>query len=243
MNICQNPSCSILFKVKTGCYGKYCSLSCGTFHRNQISRTSKLINYSNNPSYCKECGIILPYKTKNNKFCNHSCAAVYSNLRKDYTTFKSGPAKTEKPVYSPIKFLFCNKTQQWFSNRNPDGSFRRTSPYIKSVKDSYYSLAKFKFNIYYYPEEFNLKLIDLYGWYTCPGKKRKNQPKNTNGVSRDHIISVNYGFMNNIDPRIISHPANCRIIRQSDNKKKSTKCELTLAQLLDKIKAWDKKYI
>ena len=85
-------------------------------------------------------------------------------------------------------------------------------------------------------------LIKEFGWYTCPGKKRKHQPKNISGVSRDHIISVSYGFANNIDPTVLSHPANCKIMIHSDNKIKHNKCDITLDQLLIKIKVWEQKY-
>ena len=96
--------------------------------------------------------------------------------------------------------------------------------------------------MYHYPKEFDLSLIEQHGWYTCPGVKRKGQPKNISGVSRDHIISVSYGFNNNIDPKIISHPANCRIMLHLDNKIKHDKCNLTIEQLLEKICVWNRKY-
>jgi hypothetical protein len=62
---------------------------------------------------------------------------------------------------------------------------------------------------------------------------------NTEGVVRDHRISVMFGFENDIDPSIISHPANCRFIQQKDNARKSCKCEMTIDQLLLLIEKWD----
>jgi len=76
----------------------------------------------------------------------------------------------------------------------------------------------------------------------CPGRKRKTFAKNIDGVSRDHIISVSFGFNNGIDPNIIAHPANCRIVLQSQNKRKAESCLMTLDQLLTKISEWDNKY-
>lgn len=75
------------------------------------------------------------------------------------------------------------------------------------------------------------------GWY-----KAKNKGNNLNGVSRDHIISVKYGFENNIDPKIISHPANCQLLRHNDNVSKGKNNHITLQELLLKIEEWDKKY-
>ena len=155
---------------------------------------------------------------------------------------KRGPIAVEKFPYSKIKFFLCKHTNQHYSNKNSDGSTRRCSPYIKTVKEKYYASARFRFNVYHYPEEFDLSLIAQHGWYTCPGLKRKGQPKNILGVSRDHIISVSYGFANNIDPKIISHPANCRIMLHLDNKVKHSNCNLTIEQLLEKITNWNQKH-
>lgn len=62
---------------------------------------------------------------------------------------------------------------------------------------------------------------------------------NKTGVVRDHIVSVHYGYKHNIDPKIISHPANCRFLIHQDNAKKSLKCSITLEELKERIKKWD----
>lgn len=46
------------------------------------------------------------------------------------------------------------------------------------------------------------------------------------------------GFINKIDPEIISHPANCMLLRHNDNVSKGKKCGITLDELIDKIKNW-----
>lgn len=252
-SICQH--CNKLFTPIAGSYGKFCSLSCSNFYRAKKVKLKLEENYNKNPVYCNYCKEPLHFSKKKNKFCSSSCSAKASNQitykkiinqdNRNHNIFEKrqrGPKPKEKLIYSKIKFLFCEKTKQWYSNRNIDGSYRRCSPYIKGDKEKYYNAARFKFNVYHYPEEFNIQLIEETGWYTCPGKKRKNGIKNINGVSRDHIISVSYGYKNNIDPSIIAHPANCRIILQSENKKKSGRCSLTLEQLLERIKEWNEKY-
>ena len=102
---------------------------------------------------------------------------------------------------------------------------------------TYITECKFKFNVYKYPDYFDLSLIKQFGWYTPP-----NRGGNTLGVSRDHLISTNYGFINNIDPKIMSHPANCKIITQSDNSRKHKKCSITLDELMIRIEEFNKKY-
>ena len=56
------------------------------------------------------------------------------------------------------------------------------------------------------------------------------------------FCSLSYGYKYGIDPSIISHPANCRILLHSKNKEKADKSDLTLDQLLARIKEWDRKY-
>lgn len=229
--------CDKEFKVSAGSTGKFCSLSCSTANKNKISRTIRKNNYILNPIRCSTCNNVLDYDKRNNKFCSNKCAAIETNK----VVRKRGPDKKTAP-YCKVEYLWCEKTNQWYLNKNEKGFLRKCSPYVKSTKEEYYSKARFRFNVYDYPDEFDLNLIEHLGWYTCPGKKRKNLEKNVSGVSRDHIISVSYGYQHNIDPSIISHPANCRIIRHSENKKKSDSCNITLTELESKINSWNKKY-
>jgi hypothetical protein len=95
----------------------------------------------------------------------------------------------------------------------------------------------FKFSVYNYPKEFNLSLIEESGWY-----KAKNRGDNLYGISRDHMISVKYGWENNIDPKIISHPANCKLMIHGDNVRKYSNNSISLEELLYKIEQWNSKY-
>ena len=97
----------------------------------------------------------------------------------------------------------------------------------------YRQLCEFNFSLNDYPDRFDFELIKKYGWYSPTNKNN-----NLGGVSRDHIYSISDGFQNNINPKIIAHPANCKLILHSDNQKKKTKSEITLNELLDKIKNW-----
>lgn len=80
-------------------------------------------------------------------------------------------------------------------------------------------------------------MVEKHGWYAA-----KNRGDNLYGVSRDHIVSVKYGFENNIDPKIIAHPANCQLLPHSRNVSKSSKCHVTIEELMDKIRQWDYRY-
>jgi hypothetical protein len=61
---------------------------------------------------------------------------------------------------------------------------------------------------------------------------------NKNGACRDHIISIEFGWRNNISPEIISHPANCQFLLNDANIKKGSAAWLTVEQLNERIKNW-----
>lgn len=52
------------------------------------------------------------------------------------------------------------------------------------------------------------------------------------------MISIQYGWENNIPAEHISHPANCCLMLSNDNIKKGKNCSITYEQLLEKIKNW-----
>ena len=118
--------------------------------------------------------------------------------------------------------------------------------YKRSQKDStdpdnkrkvYHKACMFRFSLNSFPSEFDFSLIEKYGWY-----KAKNHGNNLNGISRDHMISVSYGFENNIPCEIISHPANCMLMQHNDNVSKHKECSITLEELNQRIIDWEMKY-
>jgi hypothetical protein len=104
--------------------------------------------------------------------------------------------------------------------------------------EKYKRECQFDFGIRDYPSEFDFSLIEKYGWY-----KPKNHGDNLGGVSRDHIMSVKWGFENGIDPKYIRHPANCQLLRHNDNVSKGKKESITLDILLERVRVWDSKYL
>lgn len=101
----------------------------------------------------------------------------------------------------------------------------------------YRNLCRFTFDIYDYPEEFDFNLIDTFGWYSPV-----NRGNNLRGISKDHLVSVKFGWENKIDPKIISHPANCQLVKQSKNASKNYRCSITLKELTQRIYNWNIKY-
>jgi len=56
---------------------------------------------------------------------------------------------------------------------------------------------------------------------------------------------VKDGFINNIDPKLLSHPANCRLMIHNGpngNNQKNDVSDITLGELFERINNWDNKY-
>jgi Rps23 Pro-64 3,4-dihydroxylase Tpa1-like proline 4-hydroxylase len=94
----------------------------------------------------------------------------------------------------------------------------------------YKAETNFKFNLSDYPDMFDFSLIEKYGWYSPSNKKN-----NLSGVSRDHMLSVKEGFELGIDPKLLAHPANCKLMIHNDNVSKNKKSSITLEELLERI--------
>jgi len=243
-------------KYSSGYNGKYHILA----ERAVIRKENEKLIYNLNPRLCLHCNNIIPFEDDlNNKFCNHSCAASYSNKKRaddgwemSEETKQQISDKNTGKTYTKLTHVICCKCNVSFnlecrpdrdlSKIRCDGCIRisrlrhRPARDITKLKD--YRLAcSFKFNLKDYPTEFDFTLIESFGWY-----KAANHGNNLYGVSRDHMVSVRYGFDNNIDPTLIAHPANCKLMQHSLNVKKYTDNSITYKELLIKIKGWDLKY-
>jgi hypothetical protein len=108
--------------------------------------------------------------------------------------------------------------------------------YTERNKESfllYRQRCNFNFKFEDYPDKFDLTLVEQCGWYSP-----SNKGNNLNGVSRDHMLSVREGFELGIDPDVIKHPANCRIIPHRQNQSKREKSSITIEDLLKRIRTW-----
>lgn len=141
---------------------------------------------------------------------------------------------------NPKKCINCNSVLDFKHKKNIFCDVNcRKEYYLKNKEDFeiYYSISKFNFNLNTYKDEFDFNLIKNFGWYQA-----KNNGNNIDGVSRDHRFSVKEGFRQLINPLIISHPANCELIINKKNQSKNDKCSITIEELLEKIKIFEKKY-
>lgn len=65
-------------------------------------------------------------------------------------------------------------------------------------------------------------------------------PRGRNLYHLDHIMSIKWGFENNINPELISHPSNLRMITEFENISKSDRCDLTEQEFYDNIEMFNK---
>lgn len=166
-------------------------------------------------------------------FCSRACAntRTHSDLTKARIKQALSIDKQKRNC------LFCNKefevlphvAKKFCCNKCSCQSRKSSTEYL-----DYKSKCKFKFNVYHFPNKFDLNLLKEHGWY-----QPVNKGNNLGGVSRDHMISIKYGWENGIDSSIISHPANCKLMVHTDNISKHKKCSLMLEELIERIKKWD----
>ena len=55
----------------------------------------------------------------------------------------------------------------------------------------------------------------------------------THGYDLDHVFSVKMGFVLNVDPKIIGHWTNLKIVKDSYNRSKQDRCDKTYQQLME----------
>lgn len=263
---CKNVNCSNEAIEKR----LYCSLSCRNEYVNKHLRNydkcSKIFKqkrekmeeeYLKSPKYCKKCKDIIPFNKKNDNktFCSRSCSASYNNMNRGAISrdkIRSGIKKyIEKNGYFGailIKInsrknnkrgscLNCNKdllNNKFYCNRKCMNAYKRKDMdnFTKYKLD-----CQFKFNLADFPNEYDFSLVEEYGWYSPTNKKN-----NLLGVSRDHIFSIREGYDFDIDPKIISHPANCQLLKHSKNISKNKKSSISLEELLTRIENFNKKY-
>lgn len=246
-NVCQ--ICNKLFIAGPGSRGKACSKECGSklasINGIIVRETNRKIREDSFYKECLECHTTIPYEKRGCKFCNKSCAATYNNLHSSANR-KRGPEKKIKtkrikkdkvkiikpkkikqaiipPPFSKLYICTCSHCGTKFSTKNKN-------KYCTNHKDLYKSdrtLFLFSFNVYHYPDLFDISLIEQYGWYS-PGNRG---PKNINGISRDHRVSVTDAIKNGYDPFYITHPLNCELMRHNENKSKYTKSSITYEEL------------
>lgn len=189
-------------------------------------------------------------KGKYRKTCSITCARKLTHLNTDKLTKNNKISKAIKALKATTKSIkiehtkiceFCGKEFKTFKNTQKccSKSCAAKNKYKanKTIKNEYKRSCSFTFALNSFPDEFDFNLVEQFGWY-----KAKNHGNNLYGVSRDHIFSRDDGLKYLIDPYIISHPANCRLLQHDKNASKHNKSDITIDDLILKIHQWHAKY-
>lgn len=96
----------------------------------------------------------------------------------------------------------------------------------------YRHLCKFNFSATELKHIKGYRLLTSVGYY--------HPTLNPNGCVRDHRISIKTGFISKINPKLMSHPANCEFLLNKTNILKSSDNSITMESLLEDVKKWDK---
>lgn len=203
--------------------------------------------YESSPAVCQLCKAPLSYEHRHDKFCSKNCSGTASGLgrtpamrekqkvtlRQTYIN-KGFIPKDLRPKKTPkLLFRTCSKCGHVDSTYGRAG-FHSLECLFCQRNTGYRVACRFKFNLKDFPDEFDLSLLTERGMFSP-----KDNPK---GVSRDHLLSCHFGKANKIDPKIMSHPANCKLVLQSENSKKHKTSSISYDELLLRIAEWDAKY-
>lgn len=250
--ICQE--CEVIFVQKANTRGRFCSLACSAFWHGRIRTQKSIDSYNASPKLCKRCQTPIRYSHRfENKYCTASCGASASNENKSpesrvkqaeslrETLLKKFPKK-DRPVSKKYKQKIlrennphtrvfrhqCIVTGKYFYSR---AHYAKYSSEAAMIERKVYRLkCSFKFSPYKYPDMEGYDLLLLYGIY--------HPVNNPSGVSRDHKFSVAHGWSNGVDPDLMRHPRNCRLMLHQENNRKNTTSCISYEQLLVNTRLW-----
>jgi hypothetical protein len=208
---------------------------------------------------CKYCGDeFVSYISDERFFCSLNCSASYNNLQRNVLTedVKNKISQSLKKYHEPKQEKNrkeitddrgekqCKLIKEKNRKCRSCGVEKKIPKYKITCDDCRYQYYKFyrpscefDFDFKTFEAEFNTTDLKKLGWYSP-----SNKGNNLNGVSKDHMYSVKEGFINKIDPEIIKHPANCQLLKYSENSIKKTSCSITIDELISRIKEWNDKF-
>ena len=180
---------------------------------------------------CSVCGEIFKQPSRQKSTCSRICASKKNPPIRQPRKIRKGDVRGDADFSLVYRCKCCGK---YFRNK--------ITKYCEICQPNirlYRARCEFKFNVFDYPDKFNLDLVTEFGWYS-PGGKKGHKTKNTNGVARDHLYTVADGFKNGVEPEMLAHPANCQLILQEDNVRKRDTSTITLEELKQRIANWNR---
>lgn len=196
---------------------------------------------------CPQCGKNM--LGKSSKFCSRSCAATFNNLL--YPKKKNGIKQKRcqwldknklypnhyKASEYPFSRIFYTTCKHCGKNKFAPKAFKYCDNCINFYKERR-NLFKFTFNVFDYPDLFDLDHLKRVGFYAPGGKSGR---WNLKGLSRDHKVSVAESLKNGYDPFYIKHPLNCELMPHHQNNRKKHNSSITYEELKFAVDSYEKK--
>lgn len=232
--------------------GKIFQVLCSCIYTRKVVKSQNLNKYQSNLGPCKQCKNLFRPTVQRKYFCSQSCSASFNNAArgprsaltkaKISNSLKRPVSKKQKKntvefigPYSKLFTCCCRHCKTKFVSRTKrQYCCAHRNLYAASSKAGY----KFTFNVFNYPDLFDLDLLKRYGWFSPGGKSGS---WNISGLSRDHRVSVTEAIANNYDPYYITHPINCELMPHAENNKKKTKSSISYCELKQLVDDYDKK--
>jgi len=214
-----------------------------------------IIEYMKHPNQCPICESIIPFAIRNNKCCSTHCAGKLANKtiqrtgwsdEQKYNNKERLKKKKEKKnlveqrkivrvaydsstdPWSTVIFNTCaGCSKKWTHHSRRKFCSECGHKYSHNGRSKYW----FTFNLFYYPDLFDLSLITTIGF--------RDSKTNPNGITRDHRISVAHAIKYDYDPYYIKHPLNCELMRFDENNKKKTKSSISFDELKRLVDEYD----
>jgi hypothetical protein len=189
--------------------------------------------------FCQHCNIKFFSKRTETKFCSRACYEIlHSKVRDNIQCLEcSKELKGEQKKFcsQSCAAKYNNRIRSVESRIAQKCAIRKTLTTTGRIrtdqKTVYRNNCSFKFNIHKYKNLPGYELLISNGIY--------HPIDNPSGVCRDHILSVHEGYKLGINPEILSHPANCQFLTNSDNCKKGTGSWIAVEELYEKIDKWN----
>lgn len=232
--------------------GKIFVVKCCCIYTRAEVTASRLTSYQNTyfdkQKSCKNCNKLFISLNKA-VYCSHSCSAIANNVKRirseeskkrtslaiqEHNRLHPKPKKPQK-TKSDIFTRTCKQCNVTFENKQRRKYCSECAPlYMAESRNRF----KFTFNVFKYPDLFDLDLLTQIGFYAPKGKSGRWNPK---GLSRDHKVSVNEAIKNNYDPYYITHPINCELMAHVVNNRKKTKSSISYQELIKLVDEYDKR--
>lgn len=206
---------------------------------------------------CENCNEINT-GSYSDRFCSKKCSKSFSTKNDNSREQKDAicidcESKIKINKRASLKTCRCEKCKILLRKKQYKENNKRICKYCGNEIDKQFKLicekcsnfyrnvyrdrCSFKFDLNKYKDEFDLTLYKKYGTYTA-----KNRGNNFNGIVRDHMFSVYDAYKISLDPILVSHPANCKLMINIYNLNKNRKSSITLQELILRILKFESKY-